>query len=63
MSKYVRKTYDEYRIEGYYDSRYGWEYLIAEDNYKDAKMRLKEYNENEKGYAHRIKKHRVKIGE
>ena len=55
MSKYVRKTRDEYTIEGNYG--YGWE----EDTYKEAREMLRCYNENEIGYPHRIRKHRVKI--
>ena len=58
---YTRKTYDEYSIEGYYGSRYGWEEVCTEDNLKDAKRTLREYNENEPQYPHRIKKHRIPI--
>lgn len=61
MSKYVRKTRDEYSIEGYYVSEYGWEEVCAEDTYHAARETLKCYNENERGIPHRIRKHRVKI--
>lgn len=56
---YSRKTKDVYTVEGLYSRRIGWELLTQEDEYKDAKLRLKEYNENERNYPHRIKKCRV----
>ena len=59
MSKYVRKIRDEYTIEGNYG--YGWEEVTSDDTYKEAREMLRCYNENEIGYPHRIRKHRVKI--
>ncbi len=57
MSGYVRKTHDEYDIEGLY---YGeWSVECTEDNVADAKRTLREYRENCPGTAFRIKKHRV----
>ena len=56
---YTRKTYDEWQIQGLY---YGqWEEVCAEDNRKDARQRLKEYQENETGTHFQIKKVRIKI--
>ena len=56
---YIRKTVDIYEIQGDYGFGYGFETVCAEYNYKDAKQRLKEYRENEKGIF-RIKKTREK---
>lgn len=55
---YIRKTYDEYEIQGFY---YGtWETVTTEETYKDAKEQLKCYNENEKNVSHRIVKKRIR---
>ena len=56
---YIRKTKDEYEIEGNYG--YGWDYICTAKEQKDAKRLLKEYSKNEPRYSHRIKKRRVKI--
>lgn len=58
---YVRKTKDVYEIQGYYASNIGWECVTEEETYKDAKQMLKDYEEHEPQYAHRIVKRRVKI--
>jgi hypothetical protein len=58
---YIRKTRDEYNVQGYYDPSTGWEDVCAEDSYREARARLKEYRENEPQYAHRIKVRRVPI--
>ena len=56
---YIRKTYDEYEIQGFY---YGqWELETTESNYRDAKAQIKLYRENQPEVAHRIKKIRVRI--
>lgn len=55
---YIRKTRDEYNIEGLY--AYGWETVCCEDTWREARARLREYRENEPGTAFRIKKARVK---
>ena len=55
---YVRKTYDEWEIQGNYG--YYWEMVTTETNRKDAKAQLKCYNENEPEYPHRIVKKRVR---
>ena len=41
---YTRKTKDVYNIVTNYG--YGWEVECSEDDYKEAKQRLKEYREN-----------------
>ena len=56
---HTRKTIDVFEIQGDYGYGYGFETVCAEDNYKDAKQRLKEYRENERGIF-RIKKTREK---
>lgn len=45
--------------QGNYGSR--WEDVSQDDNYKDAKQCLKDYNTNETMYAHRLIKRRVKL--
>lgn len=57
---YIRKTRDEYEIQGYYSTEYGWETVCTEENMRDAKRTLKLYRENEP-YEFRIRKHRVPI--
>lgn len=56
---YVRKTRDEFEVQGYYAG--GWECVTTEDTRKEARARLKEYRENEPGTAFRRKTIRVKI--
>lgn len=56
---YVRKTTDEFVIQGNYGQ--GWEDVTTETTYKEARKRLKEYNENERQYAHKLIKRRIKI--
>lgn len=58
---YKRKTYDEYQIQGYYGSTYGWEEVCAEETWNDAKQTLREYRENERGVNFRIIKKCIKI--
>jgi len=53
---YVRKTKDEYQIMTNYG--YGWEVENTEDNYKDAKRSLKEYQENIQGIT-KLQKRRI----
>ena len=57
---YKRTTKDEYEIQGYYLYGMGWEVVTTEENRKDARRCLKEYNDNETEYPHRIIKKRVK---
>lgn len=51
INKYI---YNNYTIQGYYDSYYGWEDIYHAENHQDAKDRLKEYRKNEPGFSHRI---------
>ena len=55
---YVRKTKDEYEIQG--DCGYGWEMETTEETYKAAKAQAKCYRENV-NYPIRIVKKRVRI--
>lgn len=61
MSKYVRKTEDEFEILAYYDAGTGWEVVTTETNRKDAREQVKCYRENEPGVPFKFKKKRVKI--
>ena len=55
---YIRTTYDEYEVQGFY---YGeWEVETTECIYKDARAQLKLYRENQPEIRHRIKRIRVK---
>ena len=55
---YIRKTVDEYDIEGDYGQ--GFEVVTCESTWKDAKAQIKIYRASEPGVAFRIKHHRVK---
>jgi hypothetical protein len=55
---YIRKTVDEYNIEGYYYNC--WEVTTCESSYKEARQRLREYRNNAPEYCYRIKKRRVR---
>ena len=56
---YIRKTQDEYQIHGLYS--FGFEEVTAEDTYREAKQRLKEYRENEPDTLFKIIKKRIKL--
>ena len=58
MSNYIRKTLDEYHVQGNYGC--GWETVTIDETMAEAKQMLKDYNENECGIPHRIIKRRVK---
>lgn len=58
---YVRKTEDEYDIEGNYG--FGFEIVTCETTYSEAKKRIKEYRANEPGISFRRVKHRVPVEE
>ena len=60
MSKYVRKTKDEYQIQG--NCGYGWDVETYEETYKEAKDQAKCYRDNVSN-AIRIIKKRVTIQE
>lgn len=55
---YIRKTKDEYHIEGNYG--YGWETVCVEETRQEAKVNLWLYRENEKEYQFRVTHKRVK---
>ena len=56
--KYVRKTRDEYSLEGLFAGR--WEYICTAEDKKDAMELLQCYGENDPR-PYRIIKRRVKI--
>lgn len=60
MGKYIRKTKDEYQIQG--NCGYGWDVETYEETYKEAKDQAKCYRDNV-SYPIRIVKKRVKIQE
>lgn len=55
---YVRKTRDEWTVQGNYGC--GWEIVTYEENKHDAYQTLRDYDENEIGVPHRVKKIRVR---
>lgn len=57
---YQRKTRDEYEVQGNYGHGHGWEVETTETTRKEARARLREYQENGPG-AYRIVKRRVPI--
>lgn len=59
MMAYKRKTQDIYEIQGHYGS--GWEAVTEETTFSDARQMLKDYNDNETQYPHRIRKRRELI--
>lgn len=54
---YIRKTVDEYELQGWYG--YGWETLLSEDSKQEAYAQKRCYDENEPSVPHRVKKVRV----
>lgn len=57
---YVRKTKDEYEIQGYYGGQYGWECVTTEETWKEAMVNLRLCRENEP-YPFRCRKKRVPV--
>jgi DNA polymerase IIIc chi subunit len=55
---YVRKTEDEFDIEGNYGQ--GFEMVTCETTRKMARERIREYRDSEPGIPFKIVKHRVK---
>jgi len=47
-------------VQGYYSSQYGWEDLTQSEDRKESRQTLKEYNENERDYGHRLIRRREK---
>lgn len=60
---YVRKTRDEFEVQGNYGYGHGFEMVTTEETRKDAKEQLKCYRENEPGIPFRIVRKRVKLQE
>ena len=56
---YIRKTIDEYQIHVNYGYGHGYEHEVTEFTRKDAKQRLKEYQDNCPQYHAKIVKKRV----
>jgi hypothetical protein len=58
---YKRKTRDVYDIQGDYGYGHGWETVTAEETYRDARVQLRGYRDNEPGVPFRIKITRERI--
>ena len=58
---YTRKTKDEFQVQGNYGYGHGYEEVYASNDRQDAKARLKEYRENEKGIPFKLVTKRIKI--
>lgn len=54
MMTSTNKYWYGYAVQGHYG--FGWEDLILEDTLSEAKLRVKEYRENERGVSHRVVK-------
>lgn len=52
VKKKKNKWKDEFVVQGNYGQ--GWEDVTSEDTHSEARQRLKEYNENETMYGHRL---------
>jgi len=57
---YVRKTKDEYVLMTNYGYGDGWEEVLTEETFAEAKQRKKEYIENMPQYPYKIVKRRVR---
>ena len=58
---YTRKTKDVWHVQQYWDKVYGWETVTAEETYREARERAKEYRENQPFVPVRIVIKREKI--
>ena len=45
-----------YSVQGYYGPEHGWEDVCEEETHAEAQDRLREYDENEPQYRHRIQR-------
>lgn len=52
----MSKTVFVWAVQGYYVDAYGWETLCSEDTREEARDRLAEYDANEPGVRHRIRR-------
>ena len=57
---YTRKTKDEYVLITNYGYGDGWEEVLTEETFAEAKQRKKEYAENMPQYLYKIVKRRIK---
>lgn len=57
---YVRKTYDEWAVQGDYGYGHGWEDLYCDTDKAIVKENFKRYCEAEKGVKFRVVHRRVK---
>lgn len=57
---YVRKTKDEYVLMCDYGYGDGWEEVLTEETYAEARQRKKEYIDNMPQYPYKIVKRRVR---
>ena len=60
---YTRKTRDVWNVQQYTGPQYGWETVCAEDRFRDARERLREYRKNQPEYPVRAKLCRERIEE
>jgi hypothetical protein len=60
---YVRKTRDEWEIQGDHGHGLGWELETTEMSWKEAKAQLKTYRENCPGVPFRAVKKRERINQ
>jgi hypothetical protein len=58
---YIRKTRDEYTIQQYTGSQYGWEDVTAEDTRTEAIAQLRTYRENDRGGMYRMINRRISL--
>jgi len=61
MSAYVRKTVNEWEVQGYYGAQYGWETVTTAATWPEARTDLRCYRENEPRTAFRVRVRRVRI--
>lgn len=58
---YIRKTRDVWNVQQFTGPQYGWEDVCAEERFREARERVKEYRENQPEYPVRIKRTRERI--
>ena len=57
----ARKTKDIFEVQGNYGYGHGFECVTSEETFSEARIRIKEYRDNEPGVPFRIKKKRERI--
>ena len=58
---YTRKTKDEYVLQCNYGYGDGWEEVLTEETFAEAKKQKKAYEKNMPQYPYKIMKRRVKL--